>query len=57
MTDTKNYKAFQKLSWKDIQELLIVSDSTAQRYLNDIKQSYSISIVTYNHFKKYFKIA
>lgn len=56
MTDTQNYKAFQKLSWKDIQQLLIVSDSTAQRYLSDIKQTFNISIVTYNHFKKYFKL-
>lgn len=57
MTDTQNYKAFQKLSWKDIQQLLIVSDSTAQRYLSDIKQTFNISIVTYNHFKKYFKLS
>lgn len=56
MTDTNNYKAFQKLSWKDIQDLLLVSDSTAQRYLSDIKQNFDITIVTYSHFKNYFKL-
>jgi hypothetical protein len=56
-TDTKNYKEFQKLSYKDIENLLItISERTAKQYLNDIKQHYQIDIVTYQHFKNYFKV-
>lgn len=54
MADTQNYKEFQKLSFKDIQTLLIVSEPTAKRYLGDIKLHFKIDAVLYIHFKKYF---
>ena len=51
------YKNTQKLSFKDIEALLInVSPSTAKVYLNDIKKTYDIKIVLFIHFKTYFKI-
>lgn len=56
MADTKNYKEFQKLSWKDIQDLLIVTDATAQRYLTEIKEHFNVTVATYQHFKKYFNL-
>lgn len=57
MTDTNNYKEFQKLSYKDIEKLLLtISERTAKQYLSDIKQFFKIDIVTYQHFKKYFKL-
>lgn len=56
MTDTINYKPLQILRIKDIQNLLAVSESTAKRYLSDIRLSYNVDKVTYLHFCKYFKI-
>lgn len=57
MNDTNNYKEFQKLSYKDIQKLLLaISERTAKQYLFDIKKFFQIDIVTYQHFKKYFKV-
>lgn len=56
MADTTNYKEFQKLSWKDLQSLLLVSDASAQRYLTEIKQHFNVTVLTYQHFKKYFKL-
>jgi hypothetical protein len=56
ISDTNNYKEFQRLGAKDIQNLLInISPVTAKRYLSDIKQHFSITVVTYHHFKLYFK--
>lgn len=55
MSDTINYKEYQKLSFKDIQTLLIVSEASAKRYLTDIKEHFKIDAVLYLHFKKYFK--
>lgn len=51
------FTEFQILCTKDIKSLLCVNDDrTAQKYLNDIKQSYDIQKVLFHHFKKYFKI-
>ncbi|GEL11817.1 hypothetical protein SAMN05192550_2807 [Flavobacterium glycines] len=55
MADTNNYKEFQKLSFKDIQSLMLVSEATAKKYLTDIKTHFCITIVTYSHFKQYIK--
>lgn len=56
-TDTNNYKEFQKLSYKDIENLLFtISPRTAKQYLSDIKRHFNVSIVTYSHFKSYFKV-
>ncbi|WP_162128198.1 hypothetical protein [Flavobacterium phycosphaerae] len=57
MSDTTNYKPFQALSSKDIESLLFnISERTAQQYLTDIKRTYDLKVVTYYHFKMYFKI-
>ncbi len=56
MADTINYQPLQRITCKDIQNLLIVSQATAQRYFADIKNSYGIEVVTYKHFTTYFKI-
>jgi hypothetical protein len=56
MADTLNYQPLQRLTCKDIENLLIVSKATAQRYYSDIKQAYSIDLVTYKHFTMYFKL-
>jgi hypothetical protein len=57
MTDTTNYKDFQKLSAKDIQFLLItISIRTAETYLKEIKEHFETKIVTYKHFKNYYNI-
>lgn len=57
MTDTNSYKDFQKLSYKDIEKLLItISERTAKQYFSDIKQFFQIELVTYQHFKIYFKV-
>ncbi|WP_157776678.1 hypothetical protein [Flavobacterium crassostreae] len=49
-------KETQKLTAKDVAELLAVSLATAEKYFKDIKQQYEINIVLFFHFKKYFKI-
>lgn len=51
-----NYTEFQKLSSKDIQSLLSVSESTSYLILKDIKQHYNLTSVLYYHFKNYYKI-
>ncbi|MFV8344588.1 hypothetical protein [Flavobacterium sp. ZB4P13] len=57
MADTKNYTDYQKLSFKDIEYLLIsISESTAKQYLTDIKKEYGLKTVLFSHFKQYFKI-
>lgn len=56
MKDTKNYQPTQVIKVKDIQNLLIVSLSTAQRYYSDIKNTYNVKQVLYQHFINYFKI-
>ena len=56
-TMSKTYSEFQKISYKDIEALLInVSEKTAKQYLTDIKKEFGINIVLFNHFKSYFKI-
>lgn len=57
MADTKEYKEFQKLTWKDIQDLMLVTDASAQSYLTDIKQHFNVKAATYQHFKRYFNLA
>ena len=56
MTDTTNYKPHQVLRIKDIENLLFVSQSTAKRYMTDIKETLKIEIVLYKHFCDYFKV-
>ena len=56
MTDTTNYKPLQVLRIKDIENLLFVSQSTAKRYMNDIKEAKKVEIVLYKHFCDYFKV-
>jgi pyruvate/oxaloacetate carboxyltransferase len=54
---TKTYTDCQKLSFKDIEALLIsVSPKTAKQYLTDIKKEFDVKIVLFCHFKKYFKV-
>lgn len=53
----KPYTDYQKLSFKDIESLLItVSPQKAKQYLTDIKKEYEIKAVLFIHFKKYFKV-
>lgn len=56
MADTLNFKPLQRITAKDIENLLIVSERTAKRYLSDIKSHFEITVVTYKHFTTYFKI-
>lgn len=57
MPQTKSYTDFEKLSFKDIEFLLVnVSEKTAQQYMTDIKNHFSTPIVLFFHFKQYFKI-
>lgn len=54
---SQNYTEFQKLSYKDIEALLItVSECTAKKYFSDIKKQFNIDVVLFWHFKSYFKI-
>lgn len=46
----------QKITLKIIQEYLGVSQSTASRYLQDVKKEYGIKIVTYQHIKNYLHL-
>lgn len=45
-----------KLTAKQVSELLNVSVSTAYRYMKDIKEEYNLKVVTFSHYQKYFKI-
>jgi hypothetical protein len=57
MSTKTTYTDYQKLTFKDIESLLIsVSPKTAQQYLTDIKKEYELKAVLFCHFKKYFKI-
>jgi hypothetical protein len=57
MSNTTNYTDYQKLSFKDIEALLIsVSEKTAKQYLTDIKKELGLKTVLFLHFKQYFKI-
>ena len=56
MADTLNYQPLQRITCKDIENLLIVSERTARRYLSDIRSHFEINVVTYKHFTTYFKI-
>jgi hypothetical protein len=52
------YTEYTKLSFKDIESLLItVSEQAARQYLSDIKKEYGLKAVLFCHFKQYFKIA
>jgi hypothetical protein len=56
-SNPNNYQEFQKLSYKDIENLLItISTRTAKQYLSDIKRHFNSPIVTFSHFKTYFKV-
>lgn len=50
------YTHFQKITNKDISNILIVSSSTAKIYLKDIKNHFNIKVVTYFHLMQYFKL-
>jgi DNA-binding CsgD family transcriptional regulator len=50
------YTLFQKITNKDIANILVISTSTAKIYLKDIKEHYNIKIVTYFHLTQYFKL-
>lgn len=57
MAEPKEYTDYQKLSFKDIETLLVsISVKMAKQYLTDIKKEYEIKIVLFHHFKQYFKI-
>lgn len=56
MADTLNFQPFQRITCKDIENLLIVSKATAQRYFSDIKICFAVEVVTYKHFTTYFKL-
>lgn len=47
---------FKKMTFKDIQNSLEVSECTAKKILKDIKNEYDIKIVTYRHLKMYLKV-
>lgn len=46
----------QKITVKDCANYLNVSESTAKRYLRDIKEHFKIKIVTLKHLKKYLNV-
>ncbi len=50
------YSPLQKLRIKDMQNILSVSRNSAINYLKDIKEHYSIELVTYQHLCHYLKI-
>jgi response regulator of citrate/malate metabolism len=56
MADTINFQPHQKISAKDIANLLIVSEASAKRYMADIKKQYDITVITYKHYAKYFHL-
>lgn len=45
-----------KITLKIIQNHLGVSQTTASKYLQDVKKEYGIKIVTYEHVKRYLKL-
>ena len=47
---------FRVMTNKDIRTMLEVSDKTAIKIKNDIKETQKCPIVLYCHFKKYFNI-
>jgi hypothetical protein len=57
MTDSINYKPLQVLTIKDISNIICMSERTALRYANDIKEQFGIEKITYTHLKQYFKIS
>lgn len=56
MVDTCNYQPHQRISYKDIMQLMIVSESSARRYFADIKETLALQVVTYKHYTDYFKL-
>lgn len=58
MSIAKKYTDYTKLSFKDIENLLMnVSERTAKQYLSDIKKEYKLKYVLFQHFKAYFKVS
>lgn len=51
-----NYSPMQILYNKDVQLLLKISKDPARKIINDVKQHYNITLVTYSHLKDYLKI-
>lgn len=45
-----------KISCKDVQNLLDCSERTAKKYYREIKQEFDLQIVLKHHFNKYFKV-
>lgn len=56
MVDTSNYQPQQRISYKDIMQLMIVSEASAKRYFADIKGTLALRVVTYKHYTEYFKL-
>ena len=56
MKTAKTYLPTQRLTYEDIQDLLIVAPRTARGYIKDIREEYDIKVVCYFHFLKYFKL-
>lgn len=52
-----NYKPFQRLTAKDLSTILVISETTAKRYLKDIKLHFAVVVVTYQHFLTYFNLS
>jgi len=51
--NTDTWSDFRIIRAKDIMELQGVGESTAFKYLKDIKNEYNIKRVLFHHYKKY----
>ena len=49
-------KDIQKLTSKDLQNYIVISQRSAERMHKDIKNEYGIKYVTIHHLKLYLKI-
>lgn len=46
----------KKLSAKDLQIQIQISESTAKKLMSDIRSEFSIKFVTQHHLQKYLKV-
>lgn len=52
----KEYLPHERITYQDLIYLMNAKESTAQRYISDIRKHYKINLVTYWHYLNYFKI-
>jgi len=54
--NASNTVEFHKITYKDIENYMNVSERTAKRYFSDIKEEYNLRAVCLQHFLNYFNL-